>query len=192
MKKAWITVLTVLAFTGCAPMENVAQDMTLFLKETDYSAFYKASPRTKNTGLRVYGGYDYRTLDYIMEKPYGIKITDKVERSGYKVEVKNILTGQTGYVKIGDLAKMTPNEIKELNQEIKKAKIQGEKKSWKRLESIFKLAGAMNQAFYPCPKGGAHDTVNYLGIEPMDGDGRYRKHYQCSKCRQHYTREVKF
>jgi hypothetical protein len=181
-----------LALCGCAPIENTAQDMTLFFKETDYSAFYKASPRTKNTGLRVYGGYDYRTLDYIMEKPYGIKITDKVERSGYKVEIKNILTGQTGYVRIGDLTKMTPNEIASMNRELEKIKKKSEQKTARKLNAIFQLANTLNSTFYPCPKGGAHDTVHYLGIEPMDGDRRYRKHYQCSKCGQHYTRKVKF
>lgn len=191
MKKAWVIVLMVLVFAGCAPVENVTQDMTLFLKETDYSAFYKASPRTKGTGLRVYGGYDYTELNYIMEKPYGIKIIDKVEQSGFKVEIKNILTGQGGYVKIGDLTKMTPNEINILNQEIKKAEALEKQKELRQLQSIFKLAGAITQALYPCPKGGAHDTVNYLGIEPMGG-GQYRKHYKCSKCGRKYTSSGKF
>lgn len=182
-----MTVLTVLALAGCAPIENTAQDMTLFLKETDYSAFYKASPRTKNTGLRVYGGYDYRTLDYIMEKAYGIKITDKVERSGYKVEIKNILTGQTGYVKIGDLAKMTPNEVASMNRELVRAKKKREQKTANQLKAIFQLSNSLNRTFYPCPKGGAHDTKHYLGVEPMYGN-KFRKHYRCTKCGQNYSR----
>lgn len=191
MKKAWVIVLTVLVFAGCTPVENVTQDMTLFLKETDYSAIYKASPRTEGTGLRVYGGYDCNELDFVMEKPYGIKIIDKVEDSGFKVEIKNILTGERGCVRIGDLSKMTPNEIKVLNQEIKKAEKLEEQKELRQLQGIFKLAGAITQALYPCPKGGAHDTVDYLGIEPMGG-GEYRKHYKCSKCGRKYTVSGKF
>jgi hypothetical protein len=191
MKKAWVIVLTVLVFAGCAPVESIKQETTLFLKESDYSAIYKASPRTERTGLNVYGGYDCTEFDFVMEKPYGIKITDNVKDSLFHVEIKNILTGETGCVMIGDLTKMTPNEIKVLNQEIKKAEELEEQKELRQLQSIFKLAVAITQAIYPCPRGGAHDTVNYLGIEPMGG-GEYRKHYKCSKCGRKYTRGGKF
>lgn len=191
MEKAWVIVLTVLVFAGCAQEENVTQETTLFLKETDYSAIYKASPRTERTELRVYGGYACKELDYVMEKPYGIKIIDKVEDSIFKVEIKNILTGETGCVLIGNLTKMTPNEIKVLNQEMNKAEELEKQKELRQLQSIFKLAGAITQALYPCPRGGAHDTVNYLGIEPMGG-GEYRKHYKCSKCGRKYTSSGKF
>ncbi|MDD3602011.1 MAG: hypothetical protein PHZ17_01690 [Sulfurovum sp.] len=187
MKKMLMMAMMILALSGCAPIENTTQDMTLFLKKVDYSAFYKASPRTKDTGLKVYGGLNYGELDYIMEKPYGIKIIDKVERSGFKVEIKNILTGETGYVKIGDLTKMTPNEVASMNRELKGIKQKREQKTAQKLNAIFQLANTLNNTFYPCPKGGAHDTVHYLGIEPM-GDNHYRKHYRCSKCGQYYYR----
>lgn len=187
MIKTLMMAMMVLALAGCAPLENTTEDMTLFYNQVDYQAYYKASQRTEKTGLRVYGGYDYRTLDYIMQKSYGIKIIDKVEKSGFKVEIKNILTGQTGYVRIGDLTKMTPNDVASMNRELEGIKQKREQKTARKLNAIFQLANSLNNTFYPCPKGGAHDTVHYLGIEPM-GDNHYRKHYRCSKCGQYYYR----
>lgn len=179
--------MMVLALTGCTPIENTTQDMSLFLKEVDYRAFYKASTRIKKSGLRVYGGYNYRTLDYIMQKPYGIKIIEKVEKSGFKVKIKNILTGQTGYVKIGDLTKMTSNEVASMYRELEKIKKKREQKTANQLKTIFQLSNSLNRTFYPCPKGEAHDTKHYLGVEPMYGN-KYRKRYKCTKCGQYYSR----
>lgn len=171
-------------------IKPIKEDMKYFSQKIDYKTYYKASSDIQKTGLKIYDGLiDYATVSYIMKKPYGIKILEKIEDSGFKVSIKNVITGDTGYVKMRDLVPMSSKGIEGVKKELEIKRKKEKEKSARNIKAIFQFADTLNKTFYPCPKGGAHDTVHYRGIEPM-GDNHYRKHYRCSKCGQYYYRTI--
>ena len=86
-----------------------------------------------------------------------------------------------------DLVPMSSKEIDDVKKELEIKRSEEKEKTARNIKAIFQLADTLNKTLYPCSKGGPHDTVHYLGIEPMD-DNHYRKHYRCSKCGQYYYR----